>query len=394
MERLDFEGRKAFVRAIDCDYYTDAITYTRVTILDTFAEKGRIFCDREATTPFVRSHGEVQVVSRVVGFKKIKFYTNENVGSGELDLPEQQMHTTSYWLTIPAAMMGVLPYASDDRRDGVVGLAFAMRQVAQLLLMCDRHDIGISIDSDESEVDSDRRIRQRRSRSEDLHLRQLSGRHRIQRAAVSDAPRAARRHAEADRGVRVRERLPGMRRPGRQHRTAGEDGGAWHPRSAARRGRWRPDMDSSKLADRLRAIVRDRIRLSRIRVAGCKPDATACRRRRRATIAGRRIRRQPDRTGRVEQVLGGEWLPARRAVLLRRRTATPILRPRYGRDRLAIDRRAARRRVGGGAARHGRRPGASAVRLLRSGDDRLERRRRHVRVSRGLRRVRRRRRRS
>src|SRR5262249_15738925 len=36
VERLDFEGRKAFVRAIDCDYYTDAITYTRVTILDTF----------------------------------------------------------------------------------------------------------------------------------------------------------------------------------------------------------------------------------------------------------------------------------------------------------------------------------------------------------------------
>ena len=33
--------------------------------------------------------------SRVVGFKKIKFYTNENVGSGELDLPEQQMHTTA-----------------------------------------------------------------------------------------------------------------------------------------------------------------------------------------------------------------------------------------------------------------------------------------------------------
>ena len=101
------------------------------------------------------SHGEVQVVSRVVGFKKIKFYTNENVGSGELDLPEQQMHTTSYWLTIPAAIMGVLPFASDDRRDGVVGLAFAMQQVAQLLLMCDRHDIGISIDSEESEKGHD-----------------------------------------------------------------------------------------------------------------------------------------------------------------------------------------------------------------------------------------------
>ena len=37
VERLDFDGRKAFVRSVDCDYYTDAITYTKVTILDTFA---------------------------------------------------------------------------------------------------------------------------------------------------------------------------------------------------------------------------------------------------------------------------------------------------------------------------------------------------------------------
>jgi DEAD/DEAH box helicase domain-containing protein len=136
VERLDFDGRKAFVREIDCDYYTDAITYSRVTILDTFAG---------ASGP--SSHGEVHVVSRVVGFKKIKFYTNENVGSGELDLPEQQMHTTAYWLTVPASVMAALPYAADDRRDGIVGLSFALKQVAQFLLMCDRHDIGISIDT-------------------------------------------------------------------------------------------------------------------------------------------------------------------------------------------------------------------------------------------------------
>jgi DEAD/DEAH box helicase domain-containing protein len=85
-------------------------------------------------------------VSRVVGFKKIKFYTNENVGSGELDLPEQQMHTTAYWLTVPAEIMAGLPYPAADRRDGVVGLAYAMRNVAPLLLMCDAHDLGLSID--------------------------------------------------------------------------------------------------------------------------------------------------------------------------------------------------------------------------------------------------------
>jgi len=186
VERLDFDGRKAFVRAVECDYYTDAITYTRVTILETFARDGMggdlpasesLAADSPHLSMLVgphphelspfdvaqgdpelvdgsgrgrcasgRSHGEVHVVSRVVGFKKIKFYTNENVGSGELSLPEQQMHTSSYWLTIPSAIMAALPFSGDDRRDGVVGLAFAMRNIAQLLLMCDRHDIGLSVD--------------------------------------------------------------------------------------------------------------------------------------------------------------------------------------------------------------------------------------------------------
>jgi DEAD/DEAH box helicase domain-containing protein len=145
VERLDFEGRKAYVRDVECDYYTDAITYTRVTPIDAFAD------DVSGGLGVGRAHGEVHVVSRVVGFKKIKFYTNENVGSGELDLPEQQMHTTSYWLTVPAAVVRSLPYALDDRRDGIVGLSYAMHQIAQLLLMCERHDIGISIDGGEAE---------------------------------------------------------------------------------------------------------------------------------------------------------------------------------------------------------------------------------------------------
>jgi DEAD/DEAH box helicase domain-containing protein len=170
VEKLDVEGRKAYVRQVDCDYYTDAVTYSRVTILEVFQtdsaavssgpyvgpsfSSGNTGDDAEdvaplpaAAPPALRSHGDVRVVSRVVGFKKIKFYTNENVGSGELDLPEQQMHTTSYWLTLPRALMASLPYSLDDRRDGVAGLAFAMVQVAQLLLMCDRRDLGLSIGS-------------------------------------------------------------------------------------------------------------------------------------------------------------------------------------------------------------------------------------------------------
>ena len=148
VEELDFVGRKAHVREVDCDYYTTAITYTKVTILDRFAEDA----------PKVALHGEVHVVSRVVGFKKIRFQTNENVGSGELDLPEQQMHTTAYWLEVPLSIINALPYATDDRRDGVIGLAFAMKQVAQLLLMCDARDIGLSVNAGETDGDDTPRI--------------------------------------------------------------------------------------------------------------------------------------------------------------------------------------------------------------------------------------------
>jgi DEAD/DEAH box helicase domain-containing protein len=156
VEKLDFEGRKAYVRQIECDYYTDAITYTRVTVLETFGSASGVTTDTGMTPdPLTRSHGEVHVSSRVVGFKKIKFYTNENIGSGELDLPEQQMHTTAYWLTVPREVMAALPFASDDRRDGVVGLSFAMRHIAQLLLMCDRQDIAISIGNGDQGDDTD-----------------------------------------------------------------------------------------------------------------------------------------------------------------------------------------------------------------------------------------------
>jgi DEAD/DEAH box helicase domain-containing protein len=139
VDTLDYEGRKAYVTEVDCDYYTDAISYTKVTILEPF----------DTDDDLGRSHGEVHVVSRVVGFKKIKLYTNENVGSGELDLPERQMHTTAYWLTVPRSVYAALPFTMAERRDGVAGLGIALRSVAQLLLMCERHDIGLAIHGDE-----------------------------------------------------------------------------------------------------------------------------------------------------------------------------------------------------------------------------------------------------
>jgi DEAD/DEAH box helicase domain-containing protein len=137
VERFEYDERRASVRQWDTDYYTDAITYTKVNILDRFGTS-RIASGE-------RSHGEVHVVSQVVGFKKIKFYTLENVGSGELDMPELEMHTTAYWLTIPREVMADLPGTSEERRDGVVGLANTLKTIAMIFLMCDRSDVGVAL---------------------------------------------------------------------------------------------------------------------------------------------------------------------------------------------------------------------------------------------------------
>ena len=82
------------------------------------------------------------VRSQVVGFKKIKFFTNENLGSGQLDLPENEMHTTAFWLTLERPLVESLPFSVRERQNGMHGLLYGLESVATLLLMCDRRDIA------------------------------------------------------------------------------------------------------------------------------------------------------------------------------------------------------------------------------------------------------------
>ena len=143
VEALNFEERKAYVKRVDVDYYTDAIRYTQVRVLECAATE-RIEAggaDRHAA----RSHGDVRVRSQVVGFKKIKFFTNENVGSGKLELPENEMHTTAFWLTLERSLVESLPFSVSDRQSGMFGLLHALESIATLLLMCDPRDLGTAI---------------------------------------------------------------------------------------------------------------------------------------------------------------------------------------------------------------------------------------------------------
>ncbi|MGB6430671.1 MAG: DEAD/DEAH box helicase [Candidatus Acidiferrales bacterium] len=145
VDRLDFDERKAYVRRVDADYYTDAIRYTQVRVLESAAEARMTDPSSGADLDATRSHGDVQVRSQVVGFKKIKFFTNENVGAGKLELPENEMHTTAFWLTLERALVDSLPFPIRERQSGMLGLLYALESVATLLLMCDRRDLGTAI---------------------------------------------------------------------------------------------------------------------------------------------------------------------------------------------------------------------------------------------------------
>ncbi len=138
VERFDYDGRKAYVRAVDSDYFTDAIDYTQVKQLEEF--------ESAPVGGAQAVHGDIRLNTQVVGFKKVKFYTMENVGAGNLSMPEQEMHTTSFWLHFPAAFLDRFPdLTPTEKQNGLVGLGALLRTVGSLMVMCDPRDLGVSI---------------------------------------------------------------------------------------------------------------------------------------------------------------------------------------------------------------------------------------------------------
>ena len=138
VERFDYEGRKAYVRRVDSDYFTDAIDYTQVKELEEFESAG--------INGAKAAYGDVRLNRQIVGFKKVKFYTMENVGSGNLSMPEQEMHTTAFWLHFPEAFLErFADLTPTEKHSGLVALGTLLRTVGALRVMCDPRDLGVSI---------------------------------------------------------------------------------------------------------------------------------------------------------------------------------------------------------------------------------------------------------
>jgi DEAD/DEAH box helicase domain-containing protein len=152
VEKLDYDNHKAFVRKVTSDYYTDAMTHVRIAVIE---ESESLTLVEAADTKVQVSLGEISVVEKVVGYKKIKYHTHENVGYGEVRLPEMEMHTTAFWLTIPSELVEKIPASRPSVIDALRGISKAMHTVATIGLMTDPRDIGRRLkDQSESQDES------------------------------------------------------------------------------------------------------------------------------------------------------------------------------------------------------------------------------------------------
>ncbi|MBM4363953.1 MAG: DEAD/DEAH box helicase, partial [Deltaproteobacteria bacterium] len=139
IERLDWEGRKAYAREVAVDYYTEAGLAVRIRVLDTFAS-----APTGTPIPFTSSHGEVLVSALATVFKKLTMYTHENVGWGRINLPEQELQTTSFWLSLDQRAAAGWP--KERVETALAGLGNLLHGLAPLFLMCDPHDLGLAVE--------------------------------------------------------------------------------------------------------------------------------------------------------------------------------------------------------------------------------------------------------
>lgn len=133
IDTLDLEDKKAYAREVDVDYYTDAQIKTEVHVLDVSRE--------EEIGRGAKLTGELRVTWLPTMYKKIKFGSHENVGAGDIHLPEREMHTTGYWIDFPEDILNEFIKDQLDLAEGLRALANVLVQVAPIRVLCDPTNI-------------------------------------------------------------------------------------------------------------------------------------------------------------------------------------------------------------------------------------------------------------
>ncbi|KZM52656.1 MULTISPECIES: DEAD/DEAH box helicase [Aeribacillus] len=133
VEKLDWEEKKAYVSEVNVDYFTDANLAVQLKVLEVDQEK-------ESKSMEI-GFGDVMVLAQPTIFKKIKFGTHENIGSGPIHLPEEELHTTGAWISFKNDVFSVL--SEEQMEKALVGISHALKYVSALAAMCDPNDLDV-----------------------------------------------------------------------------------------------------------------------------------------------------------------------------------------------------------------------------------------------------------
>ena len=133
VEKLDYHEKKAFVREVDVDYFTDANMAVELKVLHVDKER--------QSGELSRQYGEVTVNAKATIFKKIRLRSHENIGSGPIHLPEEELHTSGYWFSFSEE--AAARKSTNDMQQALLGLANVLVHIAPLYLMCDPQDIRV-----------------------------------------------------------------------------------------------------------------------------------------------------------------------------------------------------------------------------------------------------------
>ena len=92
VQDFNLEHQLAQLIPVGLDYYTEAQRSSEIEVLSTSAQS--------AVPGGLKAYSEIQVTTQVVGFKKIRWFTYENLGEEILDMPPSELQTTGYWLSL------------------------------------------------------------------------------------------------------------------------------------------------------------------------------------------------------------------------------------------------------------------------------------------------------
>jgi DEAD/DEAH box helicase domain-containing protein len=137
VDDLDWDEKKAYVHNVNVDHYTDAITKTDLKVLDVLEK------DKNIDYGYQKYFGEVAVTRVTTGYKKIKFHTNDNIGSGRVYLPELEIQTNALWWEFPRELFVESYFEESVIGEGLKGIAYTLSNLIPVYIMCDKTDISV-----------------------------------------------------------------------------------------------------------------------------------------------------------------------------------------------------------------------------------------------------------